>query len=219
MVNADTLRKLASLNLSAEQMQVVLEILADSLEKEDVRKEKQRDRVRKCREKRNGNSYGNVTVTPTPSLETKNPPHPHKNPIPSPKENPPKGGQKKGGEITNSEPLGEKPEPDKTTTPAKPPLPKPKPNRGCRLDAFEAAGKDELPDEFLNFSVGELGWSDRQAWWVWDQFWTYWTSGDAGRPLKKNWLATWQNWCRKEGPPAEWKMAKQEQNHGKAHYH
>lgn len=55
-INAETLRKLAILNLSPEQMAAVLNILADDIDKEEERKKKQTERKRRSRD-------GNVTVT------------------------------------------------------------------------------------------------------------------------------------------------------------
>ena len=57
-VPASTLRKLAALNLNAEQIAGVLDLLADGLEAEEARKEAQRERTRKAREKQR-----NSTVT------------------------------------------------------------------------------------------------------------------------------------------------------------
>jgi len=58
-VTAAALRKLAMLNLSAEQMAGVLDILADGAELEETRRAGQRERTRKHRAQRDGN----VTVT------------------------------------------------------------------------------------------------------------------------------------------------------------
>lgn len=54
-MKADTLRKLAELNLDPAQMAGVLDILADMQEVEEGRRAAQRERVRKHREKHNGN--------------------------------------------------------------------------------------------------------------------------------------------------------------------
>lgn len=48
-MDASTLRRLALLNLSTEQMSAVLEILADIDERDGARKAKTRERVRRCR--------------------------------------------------------------------------------------------------------------------------------------------------------------------------
>lgn len=84
MLTAETLRQLAALNLDQSQMAGFLSILAEVLEKEENRKREQAERKRRSRD-----GHKNVTVTspngfPDPSL--------------TPKENPPKGGQKKGVE-------------------------------------------------------------------------------------------------------------------------
>ena len=54
-MKAETLRKLAELNLAPEQMAGVLDILADLQEDEEKRKADQRDRVRKHRMKQTCN--------------------------------------------------------------------------------------------------------------------------------------------------------------------
>lgn len=59
MISASALRKLAMLNLSAEQMAGVLDILADGAEADEQRRAAQRERTRKHRAQRDGN----VTVT------------------------------------------------------------------------------------------------------------------------------------------------------------
>lgn len=59
MINANTLRKLASLNLDAEQMSGVIDLLADIEARDELRKEAQRERVRRHRERR----FSNVTET------------------------------------------------------------------------------------------------------------------------------------------------------------
>lgn len=87
-ITAETLRKLASLGLSTEQMSAVLEILADNADKEEERKKSQRERKRMSRDR-----HVTVTVTPLPlgSLS----PKPPISPNPTPKEKPPKGVKKK----------------------------------------------------------------------------------------------------------------------------
>jgi len=57
-IPATTLRKLASLGLSSEQMAGVLDILADGIEAEEARKAAQRERTRRARDKQR-----NVTAT------------------------------------------------------------------------------------------------------------------------------------------------------------
>lgn len=89
-VSSSALRKLAALNLSAEQMAGVLEILADTSEADEARRAAQRERTRRHREKRDCN----VTETSL-SCDGNAPPEVSPAPLPNPKENPPKGGQKK----------------------------------------------------------------------------------------------------------------------------
>lgn len=77
-ISSSTLRKLAMLDLSSEQMAGVLVILADAAEKDEARKTAQRERTRKHREQR----YGNVTVT---QMQRDTPPKKETSPTP-PKE-------------------------------------------------------------------------------------------------------------------------------------
>lgn len=85
-VSASTLRKLALLNLSSEQMAGVLDILADGAEAEETRRAAQRERTRRHREKRDGN----VTVI-SPERDNPSPkessPTPPKEITPSPEPN------------------------------------------------------------------------------------------------------------------------------------
>lgn len=91
-LSSEILRKLASLNLSQEQMCGVLGILADNIEKEEERKLKQAERKRLSRD-----SHKNVTSMSrdTPPNGSNGFPHPSLNSFTPTKENPPKGGQKK----------------------------------------------------------------------------------------------------------------------------
>ena len=95
-ITADSLRRLAALNLAPDAMSEVLSIIADMQSVDDARKAKDRDRKRKPASTENPRkiqgSGEELAVEPS---EKKVPPHPLKeNPLP--KENPPKGGQKKG---------------------------------------------------------------------------------------------------------------------------
>ncbi|HLO78177.1 MAG TPA: hypothetical protein VK196_17110, partial [Magnetospirillum sp.] len=68
MISAAELRKLASLNLSPEQMAGVLELLAIRAEKEEARKAAQAERKRRSRDKSvtvTGQSQ-DMGVTPSP---------------------------------------------------------------------------------------------------------------------------------------------------------
>lgn len=61
-VKSDTLRKLAKLNLTGEQLAGVLDILADQVEADEMRKNAQAERKRKQRqEKQDQDNSGNVT--------------------------------------------------------------------------------------------------------------------------------------------------------------
>lgn len=89
-MDASTLRRLALLNLSTEQMSAVLELLADIDERDGARKAKTRERVRRCRERKKNavtlqmpecNSAETLPLSP----KRKVPPHPLKenNPYPA----------------------------------------------------------------------------------------------------------------------------------------
>lgn len=89
-MDASTLRRLALLNLSTEQMSAVLEILADIDERDGQRKAKTRERVRRCRLRKKTavtlqmpecNSAETLPLSP----KRKVPPHPLKenNPYPA----------------------------------------------------------------------------------------------------------------------------------------
>jgi len=77
-ITSSALRRLATLNLSSEQMAGVLDILADVEAVDEARKAGQRERVRRHREKER---YSNVTVTshncyaPPPPLLSPTPPN------------------------------------------------------------------------------------------------------------------------------------------------
>ena len=89
-MDASTLRRLALLNLSTEQMSAVLEILADIDERDGARKAKTRERVRRCRERKKTAETlpphkCNTRETLPLSPKRKVPPHPLKenNPYPA----------------------------------------------------------------------------------------------------------------------------------------
>jgi hypothetical protein len=112
MVNAETLRRLASLNLKAEQFAEVLKIFADNLEQEELRKAKSRDRKRKERGQ-SRDSHGTVTgqsrdkVSPSsfPSDGSPSfPPYPPYNPsLPPQPSSPSKGEEVSAGENEKKE--------------------------------------------------------------------------------------------------------------------
>lgn len=88
MVTSDTLRKLAALSLSAEQMAGVLNILADDIEKEEKRKESQAERKRRQRAK-SQDSHGTVTGQSQDSHDKSPPPSSPLLPSPTPPSNNP----------------------------------------------------------------------------------------------------------------------------------
>ena len=89
-MDSSTLRRLAGLNLSTEQMSAILELLADIDEREDLRRARTRERVRRFRltrknnvtlQEENCNSEETLPLSP----KRKVPPHPLKenNPFPA----------------------------------------------------------------------------------------------------------------------------------------
>lgn len=102
MIDAAALRRLAAMQLDPDQMSDVLLMFADQAEAEERRKASQRERTRKSR----ANRDGNVTVTSetqdrnaSPPSPKENPQTPKETPPTTHKENPPKGGQKKGSRL------------------------------------------------------------------------------------------------------------------------
>ena len=89
-MDSSTLRRLAGLNLSTEQMSAILELLADIDEREDLRRARTRERVRRFRLTRKNNvtlqeeNCNNEETLPL-SPKRKVPPHPLKenNPFPA----------------------------------------------------------------------------------------------------------------------------------------
>lgn len=77
-MKAETLRKLAELNLAPEQMAGVLDILADLQEDEEKRKADQRDRVRKHRMKQTCNVTETLHEDYTPLSDKEKSPTPPK---------------------------------------------------------------------------------------------------------------------------------------------
>ena len=55
-----------------------------------------------------------------------------------------------------------------------------------------------LPDEYLAWSVSNLGWSAKQAEEIAERFADYWHSTAGKSAVKADWFATWRNWCRRE---------------------
>jgi hypothetical protein len=60
--------------------------------------------------------------------------------------------------------------------------------------------KSNIPDEVLPISWGEIAyeiteWDDSKIDLEWDKFKDYWKATTKNR-IKKDWLATWRNWCR-----------------------
>ncbi|WP_432422322.1 helix-turn-helix domain-containing protein [Rhizobium leguminosarum] len=54
------------------------------------------------------------------------------------------------------------------------------------------------PCEWGDYPRDEHGWDSNRVTTVWRSFERYWQSPDCRKPLKRDWLGTWQNWCDRE---------------------
>lgn len=173
MISSATLRKLAELNLSPEQMTGVLSLLADQAQAEEDRKAAQRERTRKSRASRNAavtlqDRDGNEDVTlracdneETVSLSPvppSSPPHPPNNPL----------------------------------TPF--PIQKTNSARGFRLpEDWSLTGPD------LAFALSK-GFSEQQTGEIFEKFTNYWWSATGAKATKKNWHQAWKVWVLNTKP-------------------
>lgn len=172
MISSATLRKLADLNLSPEQMAGVLGLLADQAQAEEERKAAQRERTRKSRASRNadvtlqvcdGNetvtdqsrdNTGTVSLSPVPPSF---PPHPPNNPLT------PKPIQKNN-------------------------------SRGTRLpDDWQLTGPDlayALSKGLTEAETGDLA----------ERFKSWALSASGPNAVKRNWHQAFQGWVQRDGP-------------------
>ena len=56
-----------------------------------------------------------------------------------------------------------------------------------------------LPNDYFQWSIETLGWSPDRCRHVSDVFADYWKATPGAKGIKADWLATWRNWCRREG--------------------
>jgi hypothetical protein len=63
---------------------------------------------------------------------------------------------------------------------------------GTRLGADFA-----MPDDWINWAIGERGWKLADARQEALAFVDYWAACSGAKGVKSDWLATWRNWCRR----------------------
>ncbi len=74
---------------------------------------------------------------------------------------------------------------------------------GCRIDYFLSNHPDggidskNCPDELGNWAIEEFRWDIPKTMSVWGMFCDYWISKTGAGATKRDWPATWRNWCRK----------------------
>ena len=175
-VSAASLRKLATLGLSAEQMAGVLDLLADQMQADEDRRAKQRARTSKSR----GNERdSNVTVTSDDTL---------------PKRDDVCDNAEQGSGVVSLSPVPLLSPHTPLITPL-PPNPSQKQNsRGARLpDDWQLTGPDlayALSKGLTEREAGELG--ERMKSWA--------LSASGPNAVKRNWHQAYQGWVQREGP-------------------
>ncbi|MET3414790.1 hypothetical protein [Methylobacterium sp. 1030] len=182
-VSAAALRKLAALDLSAEQMAGVLELMADIQEKEETRLAEQRERKRRSRDKSRdkdvtvtGQSQPGFPPCPLPSFPAPN----HPSPIPPSRDisaPPPKKASK----------------PDRQA----PPHPATDQNLAQWMKAT-GHGPSDLPQDWGDWAYEQNGMSAKEIDEQWQLFRLYYLQ-NASKPngRKDDWFAAWQSWCIK----------------------
>jgi len=54
-----------------------------------------------------------------------------------------------------------------------------------------------VPDDWINWAIGERGWKLADARQEALAFVDYWAACSGAKGVKSDWLATWRNWCRR----------------------
>jgi len=54
-----------------------------------------------------------------------------------------------------------------------------------------------IPDDWINWAIGERGWKLADARQEAMAFIDYWAACSGAKGVKSDWLATWRNWCRR----------------------
>jgi hypothetical protein len=73
----------------------------------------------------------------------------------------------------------------------------PKPARSETAKGTRLGSDFELPDDWINWAIGERGWKLADARQEAMAFVDYWAAASGARGVKNDWLATWRNWCRR----------------------
>lgn len=74
---------------------------------------------------------------------------------------------------------------------------------GCRIDYFLTNHPDggidsqNCPDDLGNWAIQEFKWDVPKTVGVWAGFCDYWLAKTGAGATKRDWPATWRNWCRK----------------------
>lgn len=74
---------------------------------------------------------------------------------------------------------------------------------GCRIDYFLTNHPDggidsqNCPDDLGNWAIEEFRWDIKKTMSVWGMFCDYWLAKTGAGATKRDWPATWRNWCRK----------------------
>ena len=55
---------------------------------------------------------------------------------------------------------------------------------------------EPMPSDFWEYPHNSLGWSDFDINEEYEKFSDYWTAVAGAKGVKRDWLATWRNWCR-----------------------
>ncbi|AVX04212.1 hypothetical protein MXMO3_01686 [Maritalea myrionectae] len=102
---------------------------------------------------------------------------------------------------------------------AKPKQPEPEPNKEKELskDSPKKGSRGScLPDdwqpsnEFIDWPVQNLNWTINRSQAEAAKFKDYWIAKTGAGATKKDWLATWRNWCRNARPPGPDQIQRQE---------
>lgn len=172
MISSATLRKLADLNLSPEQMAGVLGLLADQAQAEEERKAAQRERTRKSRASRNDD----VTLQTRDSNETVTLPACDK------------------VELVSLSPVPPSSPPYPPNNPLTPKPIQKNNSRGTRLpDDWQLTGPDlayALSKGLTEAETGDLA----------ERFKSWALSASGPNAVKRNWHQAFQGWVQRDGP-------------------
>lgn len=70
---------------------------------------------------------------------------------------------------------------------------------GTRIETFlQRAGGEGINADYAEWCSTALGWDAARALAVWEVFKDYWRGVGGVRGCKRDWLATWRNWCKRK---------------------